>query len=162
MTELSDKLLAFLGQPNIAIFTTLRKDGTPHQTAVWYVYEDGEVKVSVTDGRVKYKQLMRDPRISIAVASQTIPYVQAVFEGTAVVQAEGGADFFRRVAVRYYGEEDGNHYADYDRDHSGENRVIVRLKPEKIRAWDFNEVDDYHRPWSESYQPRFAESSPSV
>jgi len=150
MTELSQKLLDFLALPNVAIFTTLRRDGSPHQTAVWYLYEDGEVKVSVTDGRVKYKHLLHDPRMSVAVATQTLPYLEVVFEGRAVIERAGADDFFRRVAVKYYGEADGNAYADYDRDDVGDNRMVVRLKPEKVRAWDFDLEDDYHRPWGDS------------
>ena len=148
MTDLSPTLVAFLEEPNIAIFTTLRRDGSPHQTAVWYAYVHGTVKVSVTDGRIKTKHLARDPRMSLAVASQSLPYLEVVFEGEAVISAEGADDFFRELAVKYYGEADGNAYADYDRDHSGDTRLIVTLTPTKVRAWDFELEDDYHRPWT--------------
>ncbi len=149
MTQLTEKLEAFLDKPNVAIFTTLRKDGSPHSTAVWYLYENGEVLVSVTDGRIKTKHLQRDPRMALAVASQSLPYLEVIFEGEAEITAEGADDLFRRLAIRYYGEQDGNAYADYDVADTNDRRLVVRLRPSKIRSWDFEQEDDYHRPWTD-------------
>jgi PPOX class probable F420-dependent enzyme len=162
MTDLSPKLAEFLDEPNIAIFTTLRKDGSPHQTAVWYAYVDGAVKVSVTDGRIKTKHLARDPRVSLAVASQSLPYLEVVFEGEAEVSAEGADELFRELAVKYYGEADGNAYADYDRDHADDRRLIVTVRPRNVRAWDFELEDDYHRPWTSAGPvPAASDAGPS-
>ncbi len=149
MPELKESLRPFVAQPNVSILATLRKDGTPHMTAVWYEYVDGVVKVPVTEGRLKYKHALRDPRVSLAIASQGLPYRLVVFEGTALFEPEGGQDFFRRQALRYYGEENGTKYADYD-EADPERRIILHYEPSKIIAYDFAHEDDYHRPWGES------------
>lgn len=134
---------------------TLRKDGTPHQTAIWYLFEDDEVKMTITNGRLKYKHIRRDPRISVAIADNTLPYKQVVFEGNAEVTPKGGAEFFRRLAIRYYGEVDGNKYADYDSQPGQERRLVLRLKPSRIISYDFALEDDYHRPWGPDYEMSF-------
>ncbi len=69
--ELSNTLREFIKQPNPAVLGTLRKDGTPHLTVVWYEYdEDADlVRISLTDTRVKYRNAKRDPRVSLAIVA---------------------------------------------------------------------------------------------
>ncbi len=155
MTKLSKSLLEFVKKPNIGILATLRKDGSPHLTAVWYLYEKDEVWISITDGRMKYKHFSRDPRVSLAVAGVALPYKEVVFEGTAEISHEGGDDFFRRVAIYYYGDKDGNRYADYDSGAVKDKRLILHYRPTKIMAYDFEHEDDYHEPWGDTYQVSF-------
>ena len=150
MNRLDDKLRAFVSQPNIGILATLRADGSAHQTAIWYLLDGDELKISITDGRAKYKHVLRDPRVSLAVASTTIPYKEVVFEGRARIEREGGHELFRRLAIHYYGETDGNAYADYSRDVVKDNRLVLSLAPDRVMSWDFAEEDDYHKPWRRS------------
>lgn len=164
---LNASLRDWIHEPHIASLATIRKDGFPAQSAVWYLYDDatGDVVISLTDTRAKYRHIMRDPRVSLAVCGVTLPYKEVVFEGRAVVSDEDGHAFFRQVAINYYGEIDGNAYADYSRDVAKDNRVVVRIKVERIRQWDFAVEDDYHRPWSgsdfEPTVPTAAESEPA-
>ncbi|MEE9247472.1 MAG: PPOX class F420-dependent oxidoreductase [Dehalococcoidia bacterium] len=142
---LSKTLEEFLEQPNLGILATLRKDGTPHLTVVWYEYENGEVRISVTDTRMKYKHVLRDPRASLAVTTPEQPFKEVVFEGKAHVTKDGGPELIRRLAIRYDGEVEGNKYADYTI--NKDNRLVLHFKPERIMSWDFATEDDDHRPW---------------
>lgn len=151
MNELSVEMMEFLRRPNMAVLATLRKDGSPHQTVVWYLYEDGEVKISITDTRAKYRHVMRDRRVSLAIVGGELPYKEIVFEGEAEVTDEGGHDVFRRLAIHYYGEEEGEKYATYSRDIAKDNRLVLHLVPRRIMAWDFAVEDDDHRPWQRGY-----------
>jgi len=155
MKELSAALETFLDEPHVAILATLRRDGSPHQTAVWYLYEEGEIKISITEGRLKYKHVVRNPRVSVAIANHALPYKEVVFEGNAETTASGGAELFRRLAVRYYGETDGNAYADYDSRPGQERRLALRFRPDRVMAYDFAVEDDYHRPWGKGYEMSF-------
>lgn len=142
---LSKTLEGFLERPNLGILATLRKDGSPHLTVVWYEYENGEVRISVTDTRVKYKHVLRDPRVSLAVTANEQPYKQVVFEGKAQVTAEGGPELIRRLALRYDGEVEGTKYADYTI--NKDTRLVLHFKPERIMSWDFAIEDDDHQEW---------------
>ena len=159
MDELSEPLQKFVNEPNVAVLATLRKDGSPHLTSVWYAYEDGEIKIVITPRRLKYAHVKRDPRVSLAVTTNTAPYKQVIFEGKAQVTAEGGEDLMYRLSIKYYGEEDGKVYADYDMDMDtgpgGETRLVLHYKPERIIAFDFSVEDDYHRPWGSGYDVKF-------
>jgi PPOX class probable F420-dependent enzyme len=143
-------------EAHVATMATIRKDGFPTLTAVWYLYEPetGDVLVSLTDTRAKYRHIQRDARVALAICGHEVPYKEVVFEGRGVVTDEDGHEFFRRVSIHYYGERDGNAYADYSRDVAKDGRVVMRLKVERIRQWDFAVEDDYHQPWEpSSFEP---------
>ena len=161
VSELTETLKEFVKQPNPAVLATLRKDGTPHQTIVWYEYdeEDDEVRISLTDTRAKYKNALRDPRVSLTVVStesarwlteddaQKNAYKEVVLEGRAQFTDKGAAKLDRRIAIHYYGEEEGNRYARYTLDIAKGNRIVMYFKPERVMAWDFEVEDDDHKPW---------------
>ena len=155
MSELNPAVLKFVAEPNIGVLATLRKDGSPHLTAVWYLYENGEVWLTVTDGRMKTRHIERDARVSLAIASQHPPYKEVVFEGSAIIEPEGGDEFFRRIAIHYYGARDGGEYADYDAASDKDRRLVVHYRPSKTMVYDFAHEDDYHQPWGGDYKMSF-------
>ena len=65
------------------VLVTLKRDGRPQLSNVIYAASDGVVRVSVTDGRAKTKNLRRDPRASLHVTSDDF---------WSYVVAEGDAD----------------------------------------------------------------------
>ena len=99
-----ERTRAFLREPRDAFVSTINKDGTPHMTVVWFGMRDDEVLLNTTDDRVKYRNLERDPRVSIIVGDGK-HYVR--IDGTAR-RAATGAEALRDIhdlAVRYEGEE---------------------------------------------------------
>ena len=151
-SELTRPLREFLDQPNVAILATVRKDGSPHLTRVWYEYDGEEVRVSITDTRAKYRHVMRDPRVSLAVttasASSQDIHKEVILEGRAQVTAEGGPELIRRLGIKFEGEGQGNRYADLSINELRDNRLVLHFKPERIMAWDFSVEDDDHNPVS--------------
>ena len=55
-----ERLREFIAPPRIAMVATIGKDGMPQLTPNWYAYCDGEIIVSITKQRVKYRNVMRD------------------------------------------------------------------------------------------------------
>ena len=159
--DLSAPLKEFIKRPNPAVLGTLRKNGTPHLTVVWYEYdeEDDLVRISLTDTRVKYKNARRDPRVSLAIVatedarwltkddSSKVAYKEVVLEGLAQFTDDGAAELDRRIAINYYGYEEGTKYAEYTLAATSENRIVMCFRPDRIMAWDFEVEDDDHRPW---------------
>ena len=64
---LSPDARAFLSQPHFATIATLDPDGTPRQAVIWYPLEGDELVINSAMGRRWPTNLLRDPRISIAV-----------------------------------------------------------------------------------------------
>jgi PPOX class probable F420-dependent enzyme len=75
---MEDRLLALLSGTHRGVLTTIKRDGRPQLSNVGYVFADGVIRVSITDGRAKTANLRRDPRVSFhATAPDFGSYVVA-------------------------------------------------------------------------------------
>ena len=63
-----EQLDAFLQQPRIAQFVTLREDGSPTTVPVWYKWDGSEARIFTSRGTSKLRNIARDPRVALAVA----------------------------------------------------------------------------------------------
>lgn len=64
---------------------TLRRDGSPHVTPVWFVHLRDRWWISVQAGSVKARNISTDPRVSLALEDGDAPVVA---EGRALVHTE--------------------------------------------------------------------------
>jgi len=62
-----EKLAAFLAEPRNVIVIGLRKDGRPHATPNWFLWDGERFYVSTTRTRAKYAIFSRDPRAELVV-----------------------------------------------------------------------------------------------
>src|SRR3989442_1548644 len=62
-----DKIATFLAGKRNAILATIKQDGSPQLTPVWYRWDGEQFWVSITKERAKYKNVRRDPRVSLCV-----------------------------------------------------------------------------------------------
>jgi PPOX class probable F420-dependent enzyme len=59
-----------------AWLTTLRRDGSPHTTPVWFLLMDETFWIASSTANVKVKNVLHDPRVSLAVdGTGNQPYV---------------------------------------------------------------------------------------
>jgi PPOX class probable F420-dependent enzyme len=134
-----DDLGDLLDQPIIAVLATYRKDGTVLLSPVWFEWRDGGFNVWVGGAEEgKARHIAADPRASIVVAEQTLPYRGVEAAGHATLSKDGFHDVVRRTAARYYGPDKADAFAaGYER--SGR---VIRLVPDKIRVWDYRDKAD--------------------
>ena len=113
---------------------TVRKDGRPHVVPVWF-YLDGDTLLFTTGGEsLKYKNMKRDPRVSITIDDQTPPYSYVMIEGTVSFSEDPGEilHWATRIGGRYMGEDRAEAYG---KRNSAPGEVIVRIKPTRISAY---------------------------
>ncbi len=104
MTAFTDRQRAFLDGAHHAIVATLRRDGTPSQSIVWYVRDGDTLWISVRPDSVKAKHIARDPRVSVLVASvDGGGYLR--IEGTAARDGEVDSAARRLLIARYVGAD---------------------------------------------------------
>ena len=128
MPKLTPKAEEFLKGKHFGKLATLRKDGSPHVTPIWYMREGGRLFVNTTTNRVKYYNIKRDPRVSFLV-DDGYPYVMV--EGKArIAEERDPKKDIEALAIRYTGEEAGRKAARerYWKD----PRVSIEIIPEKI------------------------------
>jgi len=128
-TTLSDKARAFLQEPRFAVLGTLNKDGSPQLTTMWYLLEGDTIMMNTKAGRLKERNMRRDPRISICVPDG---YSYVTISGTVemIDDPEISQRDIHRLAVRYDGEESAKRQM--EEKFSKETRVTLHLKCEHV------------------------------
>jgi PPOX class probable F420-dependent enzyme len=102
---LPPELDEFLSQPNPSVIATLRRDGSPHTAATWYLWEGGRVLVNMDESRVRLKHLRRDPRVSITVLGADDWYHHVTLRGRVVsLQQDPDLGPIDRISRQYTGE----------------------------------------------------------
>lgn len=79
---------AFISSQKWAVVTTLRKDGSPSNSVVFYARDGDEILLSTTRDRVKARTIARDARVAVTVLDEGAPYRFATIEGTARISTE--------------------------------------------------------------------------
>jgi PPOX class probable F420-dependent enzyme len=124
--RLSDNERAFLENPFVGVVTTLQRDGAPQSTVVWVDVDDDGVSVNTAHGRVKPRNLARDPRISLVVVDPEDAYRWFKLAGTATLVDDGADAQIDRLSKKYTGRDV------YASRQPGEQRVSVRITPDRI------------------------------
>jgi PPOX class probable F420-dependent enzyme len=129
MATLTEKQRSFIrDNPFPAVVTTLRKDGTPHSTVIWLDERDGELLFNTAEGRAKPRELRDDPRVSITMVDPSDMYRWISITGRAELTTEGARETIDELAKKYLGKDEYPWY-------QGEQRVDVRIKPEKVDSY---------------------------
>jgi len=66
---------------NLVYIATLMKDGSPQLSPVWADFEDGYILVNTAEGRIKHKNVLRDPRVAVSVVSHNNPLDMTTIRG---------------------------------------------------------------------------------
>jgi PPOX class probable F420-dependent enzyme len=133
MAALTEKQRSFIrDNPFPAVVTTLRKDGTPHSTVVWIEEDGGDILFNTAEGRAKPRELAEDPRVSVTFVDPSDMFKWVSVSGRAELTTEGARETIDRLAKKYLGKDEYPWY-------QGEQRIDVRIKPEKI---DSSGLDD--------------------
>ncbi|MFI8893380.1 PPOX class F420-dependent oxidoreductase [Streptomyces paradoxus] len=90
-----------------AKLSTVRADGSPHVTPIWFLLDGDEVVFNTGRDSVKGRNILRDGRIALCVDDDRPPYSFVVLRGRARVSED--LDEIRlwatRIGARYMGEE---------------------------------------------------------
>ena len=132
MATLTDKQAQLLLDKNFGSFAVLNEDGSPTVTPVWVDWDGEYVLVNTLRARAKPGQVERDPRVEIAVMNRENPYQHVRISGTAEVITEGAEEHIDKLSRKYVGEDS------YPWRQSGDERVILRFKPERVATYNLD------------------------
>ena len=113
---------------NFAFLATIMKDGSPQATPTWIDIDNRKtLLINTAEGRLKQKNISRDPRVSISIMEHSNPYHMVTIRGRVVEQTNVGADeHIDKLAKKYLGVEK------YPMRSAQEKRIILKIKPEKV------------------------------
>jgi PPOX class probable F420-dependent enzyme len=116
-------------EPNFAHVATLMPDGSPQVTPVWVHLEGERILVNSAEGRVKPRNVRRDPRVAISIVKQDNPYSSAFVRGRVVeITHEGADEVIDKLAKKYLDQDR------YPFRQPGEQRVTLVIEPEHVSS----------------------------
>lgn len=117
-------------EKNFAFLATLMKDGSPQVTPTWVDIDknNNTILVNTAKGRIKYRNISRDPRIAVSVIDSSNPYDMVTVRGRVIEQIKGkdADEHIDKLAKKYLDKEK------YPGRRPGEERVLLRIKPELV------------------------------
>jgi PPOX class probable F420-dependent enzyme len=115
---------------DLATLSTVGSCGIPQQTVVWFLHEDGKLKLSLNTSRLKTKNLIKRPQCSLLILDPAVPQRYLEVRGTAALESDDDYAFASRVGAKYGGSDLSEH------DGPGDSRVIVTIEPTNVYAVD--------------------------
>ena len=148
-----DEINSFLQQKLVARLTSIRPDGYPHTTPLWYVWDGEAIWFEIGAGarpRQHIRNLRQNPKLCVMIDRDARPEHGGVFDAQGVLMrgtVELSTDetlqeeVSRKVLTRYLGDEGEQYLDDMLQDGKpGKNRVVAKIVPEHISGWDFRKL----------------------
>lgn len=124
---LDPRLVRLFEEKNLVFIATIMKDGSPQLTPVWANLEDGYIMVNTAEGRIKYHNVRRDPRVAVSVVSNDDPLKMTTIRGR-VQEIIPDYDYLHadKLTMKYM----GRHKYPFKR--AGERRVVLKIIPDRV------------------------------
>jgi PPOX class probable F420-dependent enzyme len=140
-----DTLVDLIAAQHFGVLVTLKSDGRPQSSNVVYAFradpdapESGVIRVSITTGRAKYRNLQRDPRASLHVNAPDF-WSYAVAEGIAEFSPVAADPHDQTVEdlITLYREIQGEHpdWQEFRRAMVADQRVLLRLPVSRVYGY---------------------------
>src|ERR1700678_3433050 len=119
--SLSEPVRRLADGRNYAALATVNPDGSPQTSVVWVGRDGDDLLFSTVEGRVKHRNMVRDPRVSVTVIDATDPENYVELRGIASMTPDAGRRFDTGLSWKYDGKDPGE-------DRPGAVRVVVRVE----------------------------------
>jgi PPOX class probable F420-dependent enzyme len=129
MSPIPDAYKDLLQKRAFASLATVGADGTPQVTPVWVDFDGTHIRFNTARGRVKDRNLRRNPVVALAVIDPDNPYRYIQIKGRIAEVTEAGADaHIDSLAKKYTGQDR------YAHRQPGEVRVIYKVVPDRVQT----------------------------
>ena len=125
---LSDATLKLLDGRNYAVLATVNPDGSPQTSVIWVGRDGGDPLFSTVEGRVKHRNMLRDPRVSVSVIDSSDPENYVELRGRVSMTPDTGRQLDTQLSWKYDGKDPGA-------DRPGAVRVVVRMVVENVTGY---------------------------
>ena len=116
-----------LDKPTFAHLATIRPDGSPQSSVMWFDWDGERIRMTHTKTRQKFRNIAGEPRVALSIPEPGNPYrfleVRGVVESIDDDDAE--ASFYQSLQKRY-----GQSFPISD----AAVRVVITIRPEKYVA----------------------------
>lgn len=109
----------------VASLATVGRDGVPQLTELWFLHDEGELKLSLNDHRLKSRNLKARPVCSLLLLDLANPYRYLEVRGHARIEPDDDYAFARKLGAKY--DADLSQH-----DGPGESRIVVTIEPTNV------------------------------
>jgi PPOX class probable F420-dependent enzyme len=113
-----------------ATLATVGADGYPQLSEIWFLHDEGELKTSLNDSRLKTKNLLARPQCNLFILDVKNPYRYLAVKGNARVEPDDDYAFADKVGAKYGGADLRGH------DQPGQSRMVITIEPVNVWAVD--------------------------
>jgi PPOX class probable F420-dependent enzyme len=114
-----------------ATLATIEPNGLPQLSEVWFLHDDGEIRLSLNATRRKTRNLEQRPECGLLILDVQNPFRYVEVRGRARIEADDDHAVADKVHGKY-----GADVTEYDQ--PGEGRVAVTIEPTRVRAVDMS------------------------
>ena len=125
---LSETALRLVNGRNYAVLATVNPDGSPQTSVLWVGRDGNDLLFSTVEGRVKHRNMVRDPRVSVTIIDSSDPENYVELRGRVSMTPDVGRRFDTELSWKYDGKDPGA-------DRPGAVRVIVRMVVQKAAGY---------------------------
>jgi PPOX class probable F420-dependent enzyme len=112
----------------VATLATIGSDGRPQLSEMWFLADGDAVMLSLNTSRQKMKNLRANPAVTLLILDLANPYRYLEIRGDAEITPDDDYTFADRLGAKYQSDL-------RDRDQPGDTRVVVTIRPARVRAW---------------------------
>jgi len=128
MSIIPEHSLDLLQSAALAYMATIGPKGEPQVSAVWFTWDGTHLLFALNKGRQKYRNLLREPRVAIAIADPANPYHALEIRGTvARIDEDPNYRFINAASQKYL-----NRDATSEETGPAEERVVIIVEPERV------------------------------
>ena len=115
---------------NFVYLATVNPDGSPQVTPTWVDTDGKFVWINTALGRVKERNVKKNPRVALAITDQSNPYDLIVMQGKVVEKVTGPAaeSHIDKLSKKYRGVDK------FTKRDPTEKRVILKIEPTRITS----------------------------
>ena len=129
MAAIPEKYRDLFTKKAFAHVATVSANGAPQVTPVWVDHDGTHVRFNTARGRVKDKNLQKNPRVALSIQDPENPYRYIQIRGAVKRCVEEGADqHIDSLAKKYLGKDK------YPFAQPGEVRVMYEIEPRAANA----------------------------
>ena len=127
--KIPEKFLDLFKKKAFASLATLMPDGSPQVTPVWVDYDGKNILFNSALGRMKDKNVRRNPRVALAIQDPENPYRYLEIRGRVVeITQKGADDSINKLSQKYLDKPV------YPFTQPGEQRVLYKIEPEHFSS----------------------------
>ena len=125
---LSEETVRLVDGKNYACPGQMNPDGSPQTSVMWVGRDGGDLLFSTVEGRIKHRNMLRDPRVSVTVIDAADPENYVELRGRVSMTPDVGRRVDTQLSWKYDGKDPGE-------DRPGAVRVVVRMVVEKATGY---------------------------